>query len=54
MILIIRNTALPEQIAQMAEEFGTNFIKLAVDVNREILAGGGELCRLRTSFVGGW
>jgi len=43
MILIIRETATPEQIEQMAEQFGSNFIKLAVDVNREILAGGGEL-----------
>jgi len=43
MILIIRETATPEQIEQMTEQFGSNFIKLAVDVNREILAGGGEL-----------
>ena len=43
MLLIIRKAALPEQIVQMAEQFGSNFIKLAVDVNREILAGGGEL-----------
>ncbi len=27
----------------MAEQFGSNFIKLAVDVKHEILAGGGEL-----------
>lgn len=43
MILIIRETATPEQIEQMTEQFGENFIKLAVDINREILAGGGEL-----------
>ena len=43
MILIVRKTASPEQIGQMSENFGGNFIKLAVDVNREILAGGGEL-----------
>ena len=43
MISIIREPATPEQIEQMAEQFGSNFIKLAVDVNREILAGGGEL-----------
>ncbi len=43
MLLIIREPATPEQIAQMAEVFGSNFIKLAVDVRREILAGGGEL-----------
>ncbi|MFP4396297.1 MAG: DUF5674 family protein [Anaerolineales bacterium] len=43
MLLIIREPATPEQIVQMAEVFGSNFIKLAVDVRREILAGGGEL-----------
>lgn len=43
MIIIIREIATPEQIEQMTEQFGKNFIKLAVDVNREILAGGGEL-----------
>ena len=43
MISIIRETATPEQIEQMTEQFGGNFIKLAVDVSREILAGGGEL-----------
>lgn len=43
MILIIREAVTPEQINQMTEQFGSNFIKLAVDVNREILAGGGEL-----------
>lgn len=43
MLLIIRETATPEQIEPMAEQFGSNFIKLAVDVKREILAGGGEL-----------
>ncbi|PKO20705.1 MAG: hypothetical protein CVU38_18715 [Chloroflexi bacterium HGW-Chloroflexi-1] len=43
MILIIREAVTREQIKQMTEQFGSNFIKLAVDVNREILAGGGEL-----------
>jgi hypothetical protein len=43
MILIIRKLATKEQIAQMSEQFGSKFIKLAVDVNRKILAGGGEL-----------
>ncbi len=43
MILIIRKSITKEQIAQMSEHFGSKFIKLAVDVNREILAGGGEL-----------
>ncbi len=43
MILIIRKSITKEQIAQMSQHFGGKFIKLAVDVNREILAGGGEL-----------
>jgi hypothetical protein len=43
MILIIRQPATPEQIVQMSEAFGEEFIKLAVDVERKILAGGGEL-----------
>lgn len=43
MILIIRQAATPEQLVQMSEAFGPDFIKLAVDVEREILAGGGEL-----------
>jgi len=43
MILIIRETVTTEQIKQMTEQFDSNFVKLAVDVNREILAGGGEL-----------
>lgn len=42
MIHIIRTQATPEQIAEMLTVFG-NFIKLAVDVERDILAGGGEL-----------
>ncbi len=43
MLLIIREPATSEQLEQMSEQFGSNFIKLAVDVKREILAGGGEL-----------
>jgi len=43
MILIIREAANAEQINQMTEQFGSSFIKLAVDVKRRILAGGGEL-----------
>ncbi len=41
-IHLIRTPATPEQIAEMLQTFG-NFMKLAVDVNRSILAGGGEL-----------
>ncbi|MGB9776754.1 MAG: DUF5674 family protein [Anaerolineae bacterium] len=40
---IIRERATPEQIAEMAEAFGGALIKLAVDVERGILAGGGGL-----------
>ena len=43
MILIIRQPATSEQLAQMCKAFGETLIKLAVDVEREILAGGGEL-----------
>ncbi len=43
MILIIRERVTPEQMAQMSETFGETLIKLAVDVERGILAGGGEL-----------
>ena len=43
MILIIREPVTQEQITQMSEAFGETLIKLAVDVERGILAGGGEL-----------
>ncbi|NJN00079.1 MAG: hypothetical protein HC800_25700 [Phormidesmis sp. RL_2_1] len=42
MILIIRERATPTQMRQMVETLGV-YIKLAVDVERGILAGGGEL-----------
>jgi hypothetical protein len=42
MILIIRTQATPEQMRQMLESLGI-YIKLAVDIQRGILAGGGEL-----------
>jgi hypothetical protein len=42
MILIIRSRAEPEQMRQMLEALGI-YIKLAVDVERRIVAGGGEL-----------
>jgi hypothetical protein len=41
-IHLIRTPATPEQIAEMLQALG-KFIKLAVDVDRSILAGGGEL-----------
>lgn len=43
MIIIIRELATRDQIAHMSEAFGESLIKLAVDVERQILAGGGEL-----------
>jgi len=42
MVLILRERATPEQVAEMLQVFGT-YIKLAVDVEREVVAGGGEL-----------
>ena len=43
MMLIIREPATREQLAQMSEASGGTLVKLAVDVGREILAGGGDL-----------
>lgn len=43
MIHIIREPTTPEQIAEMSKVLGGLLIKLAVDVERGILAGGGEL-----------
>ncbi|MCU0550510.1 MAG: DUF5674 family protein [Leptolyngbya sp. Prado105] len=40
-ILIIRSHATPSQLAEMLEELGI-YIKLAVDVERQVLAGGGR------------
>lgn len=40
-ILIIRNRATQEQIREMLEGL-KNYIKVAVDIERNILAGGGE------------
>lgn len=42
MIIIIRNRATPEQIEQMLQEHKF-YIKLAVDIERRILAGGGGM-----------
>ncbi|MBN1878391.1 MAG: hypothetical protein JXA33_29505 [Anaerolineae bacterium] len=42
MIYIIRERATPQQIQDMLQDLGT-YIKLAVDIDREILAGGGAL-----------
>jgi hypothetical protein len=42
MILLLKRRANPAQIGQMLEEY-QNMIKIAVDIRREILAGGGEM-----------
>ncbi|MGD1936742.1 MAG: DUF5674 family protein [Cyanophyceae cyanobacterium] len=42
MIVIIKGRATSEQITQMLEALSI-YIKMAVDVDREVLAGGGEL-----------
>lgn len=42
MIHIIRDRATKEQVADMLSVLGT-YIKLAVDLEREVLAGGGAL-----------
>lgn len=42
MICIITEKATPKEIAEMEAVLGS-YIKLAVDIEREILAGGGEL-----------
>ena len=41
MILIIRRKATDKEITQMAEDF-SGYIKVVVDIEREILVGGGE------------
>lgn len=41
MIYLIRDRATKEQIDEMLQMYGT-YIKLAVDIERKILAGGGE------------
>jgi hypothetical protein len=40
-VYIIRQPATEKEIREMLEELGT-YIKLAVDVERKVLAGGGE------------
>ena len=42
MLLIVRQRATPEQMRQMLEALGI-YIKLAVDIERSVLSGGGEL-----------
>jgi Protein of unknown function (DUF5674) len=42
MIAILTERATPDQVAEMLKPFGT-YIKLAVDVERAVVAGGGDL-----------
>ena len=42
MILIIRDTVSTSQLSEMLQTLGS-YIKLAVDVERQLVAGGGEL-----------
>ncbi len=42
MIFILTVRATPDQVAEMLKPLGT-YIKLAIDVERELVAGGGEL-----------
>lgn len=42
MILIIDKKATDEQMKKMAEDFNNLYIKVCVDIERGILAGGGE------------
>ncbi len=42
MLLVLPQRATSDQIEQMLEVFGS-YIKLAVDVERGVVAGGGEM-----------
>lgn len=42
MILIIAKKATKEELEKIAEDFGGDYIKVIVDVEQKILAGGGE------------
>ena len=42
MIHLLRSRATQEQLTQRLEEL-TEYVKLAVDMKREVAAGGGEL-----------
>ena len=42
MIVLLRDKAEPIQIGEMLEEY-SSMIKIAVDIRRNILAGGGEM-----------
>jgi hypothetical protein len=42
MIHLLRSRATPEQLAEMLVEL-VDYVKLAVDIERRVIAGGGEL-----------
>lgn len=42
MVYVLRERATPQQVAEMLQELGL-YIKLAVDIERGVAAGGGEL-----------
>lgn len=42
MILILKKKVTREEINKVAEDFGGIYIKVVVDIDREILAAGGE------------
>ncbi len=42
MIVILKKKATKEELEKMAEDFGGDYIKVVIDVEQEILAGGGE------------
>lgn len=42
MILVIKKKATEEELGKMAEDFGGDYIKVVVDVEKGVLAGGGE------------
>ena len=42
MILIVKEKITQKELIKMAEDFGGDYIKVVVDTEKEILAGGGE------------
>ncbi len=42
MIILISKKATKEELEKMAEDFGGDYIKVTIDVNIKIIAGGGE------------
>ena len=42
MIIVISKKDTKEELKKMAEDFGGDYIKVVVDVSRQIIAGGGE------------